>query len=190
MTISLCPRTSIHHLSPSEISLKDRNRPGWAAHPALHMQRRTRQKETPPPRLLTLLTQRLQIPHLPNRRPPLHEQPLMQTPSALQIRRPGFKRHAVPRHGREVVLVEPAHGRLVGLQPDAEGVFLRAEAALGRGGGVVPAHVAGAEDEDVTDVESCALVLEGGFDLGDGDLVAADGGGGVAVFGLVPAELR
>lgn len=89
-----------------------------------------------------------------------------------------------------MVVVEPAHRCLVGLEPDAEGVLLRAEASLGGGGGVVPADVAGADEEDVADLESCALVFEGGFDLGDGDFVAADGGGGFAVFGLVPAELR
>lgn len=58
------------------------------------------------------------------------------------------------------------------------------------GGEVVPAHVAGADEEDVAGVGGGVLVGERGFDFGGGDFVAADGGGGVAVFGLVPAELR
>ncbi len=113
----------------------------------------------------------------------------MQTPSALQIRRPRLKRHAIARHGREMVVVEPAHGRFVGLQPDAQGVLLCAASPFVGGGEVVPAHVAGADEENVAGLGGGVLVCERGFDLGDGDLVAADGGGGVAVGGLVPAEL-
>jgi len=53
----------------------------------------------------------------------------------------------------------------------------------------VPPHVARADEEDVADAGGGALVSERFFDLGDGDLVAADGRGRVAVLGLVPAEL-
>ncbi len=88
-----------------------------------------------------------------------------------------------------MVVVEPAHGRFVGLESYAQGVFLRAASSLVGGGEVVPAHVAGADEEDVAGKGGGVLVCERGFDLGDGDLVAADGGGGVAMFGLVPAEL-
>jgi len=89
-----------------------------------------------------------------------------------------------------MVVVEPAHGRFVGLQPDAERVFLGAAPSLVGGSEVVPAHVAGADEEDVAGVEGGVLVGERGFDFGDGDFVTADGGGGVAVGGFVPAELR
>ncbi len=88
-----------------------------------------------------------------------------------------------------MVVVEPAHGRFVGLQPDAQGVLLCAASPFVGGGEVVPAHVAGADEENVAGLGGGVLVCERGFDLGDGDLVAADGGGGVAVGGLVPAEL-
>lgn len=89
-----------------------------------------------------------------------------------------------------MVVVEPAHSGFVGLQSDAQGVFLGAATPLVGGGEVVPAHVAGADEEDVAGLGGGTLVCECGFDFGDGDFVAADGGGGVAVFGFVPAELR
>lgn len=146
---------------PASTPSENRNRPRRAPHPPPNMQRRTRQKETPPPPLLTHPPQRLQIPHLPNRRPPLHKQPLMQTPSAFQIRRPGLERHAVAPDGREMVGVEPAHGCFGGLEADAEGGFLGAGAPLRGGGGVVPADVAGAEEEDVPGVGGGVLVGEG-----------------------------
>lgn len=97
------------------------------------MQRRTRQKETPPPLLVTRLAQLLQIPHLADRRAPLHEQPLVQAPTTLHWRRPGLEGDRVARDGGEVVLVEPAHRGLVVGQADGEGCVLGAGFA---GGGV------------------------------------------------------
>ena len=57
-------------------------------------------------------------------------------------------------------------------------------------GEVVPAHVAGADEHDVADAGGGALVFEGFVDFRDGNFVATGGGGWVAVFVLIPAELR
>ena len=113
---SLCPNLpTTHHIHRPIVCLEDRNRPGRTPHAPFHMQRRTCQKKAPPSHLLTLLTQRLQIPHLPDRRPPLHQQPLMQTPPTFEIRRPSLKRYAIPSNSREMLIVEPAHCGFVGL---------------------------------------------------------------------------
>lgn len=53
----------------------------------------------------------------------------------------------------------------------------------------MPPHVAAADQHDVARARRRALVSERLFELGGGDLVARDGGGRVAVFVLVPAEL-
>lgn len=89
------------------------------------MQRCTRQEKSPPPLLFALLTEFLEVPHLADGRAPLHQQPLVQAPPGLKRRRPRLERHRVARHGREVPVVQPAHGGFVALQPDRAGVFLR-----------------------------------------------------------------
>ena len=97
------------------------------------MQRRTSQEECPLVLLLTHLAQLLQIPHLPNRRAPLHKQPLVQTPALVDGRGPSFKGNGVADHGREVVVVEPADRLLGPGEPDGDAVFLRAGFAGGFG---------------------------------------------------------
>ena len=97
------------------------------------MQRRTSQKECPLVLLLTHLAQLLQIPHLPNRRAPLHKQPLVQTPALVDGRGPSFEGNSIASHGREVVVVEPAYGFLCPGEADGDAVFLRAGFAGGFG---------------------------------------------------------
>lgn len=152
------------------------------------MQRGTSQEETPPPFLLTDLTQCLQIPHLANWRAPLHKQPLMQTPPGLHWRRPRLKRHGIARHGGEMLVVEPSHRGLVVLHTNRHTILLRAGLAVGGVGKVVPSHVARADHHDVARAGREALILHRLDEFGRRDLVAGHGGRWIAVFVLVPAE--
>lgn len=165
-----------------QVPLKDSNNPWRTPYTPLNPQWRTRQEEVPPPFPLTYRTQPLQIPKLPNRRPPLHQQPLVQRPTLTQPRRPGLKSKRVPGHRREMPVVQPSHARFVGLHPDHLGLS---------GDGLAVVEVApetAADDQDVPGVRECALVFQGLFDLGDGDLVALYGLAGGAAGFLVPAR--
>lgn len=115
--------------------LKHRNSPRRTPNPTLNMQRRTSQKESIPPFFLTLITQLLQIPHFTNGRAPMHQQPLMQTPTVCEFRRPRLKRNIVAYNGREMAIVQPADGALRSLQANGYAVVARARLAL-RGVGV------------------------------------------------------
>lgn len=98
------------------------------------MQRRTRQKKRIPLHASTPRTQRLEVPHLANRRAPMHQQPLVQTPAVCEFGGPRLKRNGVAYDGGEVAVVEPADGFFAGLQADGDGVVAGAGFAFGFGG--------------------------------------------------------
>lgn len=98
---------------------------------------------------------------------------------------PRLESHGVACHCSKVVIIQPADRRLVVLHPDGLAVFLRAILPLFGRGVVVPSHVPGSYDQNVACAWRGALPFEASFDLGDGNLVARDCRGWVAVFLLV-----
>ena len=74
--------------------------------------------------LLADFTQSFEVPHLPNGRAPLYEEPLMQAPTLLKFGRPSLESNRVARHSSKVLIVEPTDRFLVGLHADSYALFL------------------------------------------------------------------
>lgn len=116
------------------VALEYCDRAGWTSNAALDVQRGTREEEGISAILLTHLAELFQIPHLTNRRAPLHEQPLVQAPTLIELRRPGLERKGVASHTREVVVVKPADRLFASLHTDGDAILLGAGSALSCGG--------------------------------------------------------
>jgi hypothetical protein len=163
-----------------------------------HLDRHAAHEKRIPPQLLTLLAQRLQVKHLANRRAPARQQPLVHQPAALHIRLPRLplpdaprrgvhpldgrplEARRVARHSRKLVLPDPLHRRLGGLDAEeVRGGALRDGLLLGGGEGVVGEGEAGPDEEDVSRLEGHALVRGDGFEGVEGNV-----GAGEAVEGL------
>ncbi|KAK1252203.1 hypothetical protein MKX08_003390 [Trichoderma sp. CBMAI-0020] len=154
------------------------------------MQRRTRQEKRPPLLLGADVAQPLQIPHLANRRPPLAQQPLVQT--TILGKRPGLPAHGVAGHGREVLRVEPADRVHVALDANEGEDACFGAGALDSEFLLVPADKACSDNENVALAALGALELEHLFQLGRRDGVGGYGRGRVfaGVLKLPPSQLR
>lgn len=131
----LNPQTHTKKETPSTISqpTQGKKKKGVRA----HLQRHTTKKTTPPPLLLTIRRQPLQIKQLPNRHAPTRKQPLMQRVLRIRVRpqhRPPLETRRVARHRGEAALPHPPQRLAACFQPDEVGRGPCGDGALLAGG--------------------------------------------------------
>lgn len=135
---------------------KNRSRVHPTRHTAYRPKRRTRHKESIPRIPPRKLTHPLQIHHLTNRHSPQRQQILVQHPPLFT--RPHLESRLIARHRSEIAIVQPIQHRVFLLETSPDGAFAGCESCvLLVATLVVVLSPAGAEEEDVPDLDVAAL---------------------------------